>query len=297
MTRMIFWRRWHAWWNTSESIPARWLRAAHSALFGDMPVLAAGTALFAIVAMVPTLAAVVSIYSIVADPVEIESHLRSLQIVLPHDVVDFVGGQLLRQAERSNGTLGLQVAIAIAFATWSARTSAQALIDALNRAYRVRELRSSIHRLLLSIAMALATLVGLMVLFTTVVVLPGLLTVARLGGYDLVRVLRWPSLLGIVSCSLGLLYRYAPSPRQMGTERHIWPGAGTATILLVAVSWGLSLWVDNVANYEAFYGAFGSVIVILLWFYMSTIALVIGGFVNAELERHAGAPAADPSRY
>ncbi|MBV8761292.1 MAG: YihY/virulence factor BrkB family protein, partial [Deltaproteobacteria bacterium] len=52
-----------------------------------------------------------------------------------------------------------------------------------------------------------------------------------------------------------------------------------------------------VASYEAFYGAFGSVIVIVLWFYFSTMTLVIGGFFNAELERHSGAPAPDRSMY
>ena len=51
------------------------------------------------------------------------------------------------------------------------------------------------------------------------------------------------------------------------------------------------------SNYELFYGAFGSVIVIVLWFYLSTIALVIGGFVNAEIERHSGAPEPERSMY
>ena len=45
------------------------------------------------------------------------------------------------------------------------------------------------------------------------------------------------------------------------------------------------------------YGTFGSVVVVMLWFYLSVISLVLGGFVNAELERHAGAPAPDRSMY
>lgn len=284
---MTLWRRWQAWITTSESALAWWLRATHDALFGDMPVLAAGTALYAIVAMVPTLAAVVSIYSIAADPAEIQRHLRGLEAVLPHHVVDFVGEQLLRQAGRSHGTLGIQLGISIAFATSSARTSAQALIDSLNRAYRVRETRTALHTFGVTIAMALATLVGLMVLFTAVVALPGLITAAGLGGYDIVRIVRWPCLLAIVLGTLGLMYRYAPSPRPTKAGRRIWRGAAVATVALVAVSWGLSLWVDYAANFEAFYGAFGSVIVIVWWFYFSTIALIVGGLVNADLERRS----------
>ena len=75
------------------------------------------------------------------------------------------------------------------------------------------------------------------------------------------------------------------------------PGALVGTVMVLAVSIGLSQWVTRVASYDVVYGTFGSVVIVLLWFYFSTIALVVGGFVNAELERHAGAPAPDRSMY
>jgi membrane protein len=289
-----FLRRWHDWLLTSEAIAARWLRAAHDALFGDMPVLAAGTALFAILATVPTLAAVVGVYGLIADPREIHGHLSGLESVLPPEVVVFVGDQLERQAKRSTGEIGFAVATSIVVAVYSARGAARALIDALNRAYRVRERRHVVHKILISLAMASVTLVGLMVMFGIVVALPGILALFHLGGIGLVGWLRWPILMAVLYLALLLLYRYGPSPRPLGTERHLRPGALISTLLLVIVSWGLSQWVERVSHYELFYGAFGSVIVVLLWFYLSTISLVFGGFINAELERHAGAP--DPDR-
>jgi membrane protein len=290
-------RRWSDWWHASESVVARWLRAARWALLGEMPVLAAGTALFAIIAIVPTLAAAVSVYGIAADPHQIHDHLRGLETVLPVEVVGFLADQLERQASRSHGALGLQILTSVLIAVVSARASGKALIDALNRAYRVREQRPALVKLGISLAMAIATLLGVMVLLVVTVALPGIVATFDLQGYHLVRWLRWPLLLAVVFGSLVALYRFAPSPRPLGTERHNWPGALIATVLLMVVSWGLSEWVDRVATYEAFYGAFGSVLVVVLWFYLSTIALVLGGFVNAELERHAGAPAPDRSMY
>ena len=290
-------RSWVGWVRTSDAPVAHWLRAAHDALLGEMPVLAAGTALFAILATVPTLAAVVGVYGLVADPHEIHGHLRGLQTVLPSEVVTFVGDQLERQATRSSGELGFAVATSIFVAVYSARGAARALISVLNRAYRVRERRRGIHQILLSIAMALVTLVGLMLMFGVVVALPGIIALVHLRGFGLVRWLRWPMLMGILYAALVLLYRFGPSPRPLGTERHLWPGSLVATLLLVLVSWGLSQWVERVSDYALFYGAFGSVVVVLLWFYLSTIALVFGGFLNAELERHAGAPAPDRSMY
>jgi membrane protein len=133
-------------------------------------------------------------------------------------------------------------------------------------------------------------------MLAVIVALPALFALFSLDDYGIVHWLRWPVLMTVILGALMLLYRYAPSPRAI-TQRHLWPGALTSTLLLVVMSWALSLYVDRVANYDLWYGTFGSVVVVLLWFYLSTISIVLGGFVNAELERHSGAPAPDRSMY
>lgn len=290
------WQRWQNWYHASESALARWMRAAREALLGEMPVLAGGTALFAMFAVVPTLAAIVAVYGVVADPHDINSHLRGLEAVLPHNVVSFVTAELERQAQRSSSDLGFALIVSLVVAIWAARGAARALVDSLNRAYRVRERRRPLKRLGLTILMSAGTLLGLLLMFATIIALPIAFAVIGLDRWDLVSWLRWPALMSIVCVSLLLLYRYGPSPRSLG-ERHLWPGSLIATGLLVAASWGLSVWVDRIANYNLWYGAFGSVVVVMLWFYLSTMAIVVGGFVNAELERHSGAPEPDRSMY
>jgi membrane protein len=294
---VALWKQIQHWLTTSDSVFARWLRAAREALLGEMPVLAAGTAMFAIIATVPALAAVVAIYGIAVDPNEIERHLRGLQTVMPAQVIDFISGQLQRMARSNHGVLGFQIAGSLVGAMISARSSARSLIVSLNRAYRVRELRSGLRKFAMTLLMGVFTLIGLVVLFAILIALPSVVAAAGLKGYGLVRIFRWPLLLALVLVTLAGMYRFAPSPRPLGTVRHVWPGAGLATVLLVLVSWFLSVWVDNVASYDSVYGAFGSLIVIMLWFYLSTIALIIGGFVNGELERSSGAPAPDRSMY
>jgi len=254
---VAFWKQLQDWLDTNDSVFARWLRAAREALLGEMPVLAAGTAMFAIIATVPALAAVVAIYGIAVDPNEIERHLKGLETVMPAQVLAFISSQLERMARSNHGVLGFQIAGSLVGAMISARSSARSLIVSLNRAYRVRELRSALRKFAMTILMGVFTLIGLVVMFAILVALPSLVAAAGLKGYGLVRILRW----------------------------------------LVLVSWGLSVWVDNVASYDSVYGAFGSLIVIMLWFYFSTIALIIGGFVNGELERSSGAPAPDRSMY
>jgi membrane protein len=291
------WQRLRAWIDTSDAIVAHWLRAAREALLGEMPILAAGTALYAMFAVVPTLAAVVSLYSVVADPHEIQSHLQGLETVLPPDVLRFIARQLEEQSQRSSGELGLALGISVVLAVYASRGAANALIDSLNRAYRVRERRRPLHKLLVTISMAFWTLIGLMIMFGVVVALPGIFALLHLDDYTLVEWLRWPALLSVLLGTLIALYRFAPTPRPLGTKQHLWPGAAIASLLLVIVSIGLSLWVERVASYDVIYGTFGSVVVVMLWFYLSVLALVIGGFVNAELERHSGAPEPERSSY
>ncbi len=294
---MKFLHRWKSWVDTSDAIVAHWLRAAREALLGEMPILAAGTALFAIISTLPLLAAVVSIYGLVADPARIQSHLGGLATVLPPGVIEFLREQLQRQAQRSHGTIGIALAFSVVVAVFSSRGAARALIDSLNRAYRVRERRGNLHKFALTLLMAAGTMVGLLVVFVVVVALPGIFAAAGMDGYAVAEWVRWPILMAVLFGTLLALYRYAPSPRPLGTERHLWPGALLGTVVLVVVSIGLSQWVTKVAAYDVIYGTFGSVVVVLLWFYMSVVALVLGGFVNAELERHAGAPEPDRSMY
>lgn len=294
---MKLWQRGLAWIDSSDALVAHWLRAAREALLGEMPIMAGGTALFAMVAVVPTLAAVVALYGVIADPHEIQTHLQGLSTVLPPDVVRFIARQLEEQARGGHRELGFALAISVVLAVFASRSAARALIDSLNRAYRVRERRTPLHKLLVTIAMAAGTLVGLMLMFGIVVALPGIFALFHLDDYAVVQWLRWPALMGVIVVTLMLLYRFAPSPRPLGTKQHLWPGAAIGSLLLVIVSLGLSLWVDRVASYDVVYGTFGSVVVVMLWFYLSVISLVLGGFVNAELERHAGAPAPDRSMY
>jgi len=285
------------WLDTSDTIVAHWLRAGREALLGEMPILAGGTALFAVVSVVPILAACVAIYSLIADPTRIDTHLAGLQSVLPPQVVAFLADQLARKAASSQSELGIAVAVSVVVALWASRGAARALIDSLNRAYRVRERRGPVEKFLVTLAMAGGTLLGVLLMLVAVVALPAIFAVAGLEHYAVVQWLRWPALMSLTFGTLLALYRFAPSPRPLGTVRHLWPGAALATALLVIVSVGLSVWVDRVATYDLWYGAFGSAVVVLLWFYLSVIALVIGGFINAELERHAGAPAPDRSMY
>lgn len=268
-----------------------WLYAARFVFLGQGPVLAAGVALFALLATIPTLSVVVSLYSFVADAHDIRDHMLVLTRVLPRAVVEFLVTQLQRQAESSTGELSFRLIASLVLALYSARSTASALIEAINEAYRVHETRSTRMKVALTLGIASVTLVGILVTLIIFVVLPLLFAVLPgLRGFAaLVPLLRWPILFAVLMVAHAALFRVAPAPRAI-SHRTLWPGAFLSTVVWLLTSFGFSLWVENVADYGASYGTFASVIVVIMWFFLSVIAVLVGAFLNAELERRANAP-------
>ena len=100
------------------------------------------------------------------------------------------------------------------------------------------------------------------------------------------RILQWPLVFGLVASGIGLVYYFAPDVEQ----DFVWltPGSVTATLLWLAASLAFRLYVVNFGTYNQTYGAIGAVIVLLVWLYLSALAVIVGGELNAEIE-HASA--------
>lgn len=265
-----------------------WYRALRGVYATDAPVMAAGAALFALLAAIPGLAAIVVLYSLIADPGDIAAHLSGLEDVLPDEVLAFVVAQLEREASRETQTHGIALATTLLFALYSARGAVGALLAGLHHTYDIDNARSTLLHLLLTLAVAGSALVGMVALVAVVVALPAVVALLHLpdAARDLVVLLRWPVLLVVLTVGVAMLYRHGPSQRPHAARR-VWTGALVATALWLLASAGLSFWVGRVADYENVYGAFASVLVVILWFYLSALAILAGGLVNAELERDA----------
>jgi len=95
-------------------------------------------------------------------------------------------------------------------------------------------------------------------------------------------VLQWPLVFALVATAIGLVYYFAPDAEQDWSW--ITPGALVGTLLWVVVSLLFKVYIANFTDYNATYGAVGGVIVLLLWFYVSSLAILVGAELNAEIE-------------
>lgn len=270
----------------AKALSCVWKRVVHE----NLDILAGGVALFAILSFMPAIAATVAIYGLVADPADIHAQVAPLAGVIPGDVMAVVTSQMTRAVQADEGSLSWAFALSLAIAVLSALGGARAVIQGLNVVNRRTDSRSFLRQTGLALLLSLGGIMAVIVAVSLVVVLPAVLQFVRLDADTqlLVTVGRWPALFLLVACGLAVFYRLAPDEK---TSRIV-PGAIFATALWTVGSMLLSLYVSHVANYSA-YGAFGGVLVVVLWFYVSAFVVLLGATLNRELTLAANGLVAD----
>ncbi len=177
-------------------------------------------------------------------------------------------------------------------ALWVASSGFASLIDALNVAYDVPETRP--YWKTRSLAVLLTLVVGGLVVIGLGVTLLGPNFALRLSHHIHLSaifvkswpILRWIVIFATIVLAVECLYYLAPNVKQR--FRFTLPGAVIGVIAWIIISLGFGIYVREFANYNATYGALGGIIALMFWFYLSSIAILVGGEINAELLKAAG---------
>jgi membrane protein len=256
--------------------------------------LAAQLAYYFFLALFPAVLFVLAVASFFPLDNIIDNVITVLRPIVAGDVLTFLEDQLRRISNNDNGGV---LTLGILGALWSSSAAIVAIIGSLNRAYDIEEGRPWWKVRLTAIGLTLALAFFFLVSFTLVVIGPTIAErLASTFGLGAAfewswKILQWPFAFLLVSTAIGLIYYYAPDAEQ----EWVWitPGALIATLLWVLVSLGFKFYAANFADYNATYGAVGGVIVMMLWFYMSSLAILAGAELNAEIE-HASPYGKDP---
>lgn len=246
---------------------------------------AAGVAFYLLLALFPGLAAMVSLYGLVFDTSSIAGQMQFFSGLVPGDAMDLVLGQLEELTRQNNSTLSIGFLVGLGIALWSAHNGVVALFEAMNLAYAEDERRSFLHITLLSTAFTLAGMVVAAILAAAFAVLPAVMAVVFIPDRVelLMKLLRWPILLALIWGGTVLVYRYGPS-REDAKLRWLGPGTIFSTVAWLIASFGYSYYLENFADLNATYGTLGTFIGFMLWTWISTVILIVGAIINAELE-------------
>jgi len=191
------------------------------------------------------------------------------------------------------GILSLGAVLAL----WSASSAFAGLMNALNVAYGVRERRPWWKVRLLAIGLTIA-LSFFMILAFVLAVGSGPLAAwvaGLLGPYGGIALLvaNWLTALGAITLVIASVYHYCPDVDF--PWRWFSPGSVLFTLGFGATTVGFSYYVARFGSFDKTYGSLGAVIILLVWMYLLALFMLLGGEVNAYLDRQAEAEAADPA--
>ncbi|RAJ93286.1 YihY/virulence factor BrkB family protein [Aliidiomarina maris] len=269
---------WRGWYQIGQ-------RVANNVQKHNISLVAAGVALFVMLSIFPALNAAVVLYALVSSPEAIIAQLEPLRQILPQQAYDLLTEQLSSLADEAGVSLSWTLVLSIAVWFWVSRRGAKALITACNIIYEEHEKRPFWGLLLVSMLFTVIGILGFVALAALAIVLPIALNMVPMGESveTLLSTLRWPLLALIFILVLQSIYRFAPN-RKNAKWRWVSVGAVIATLCWLGASYGFTVYVQNFTNYNETYGAIGSVIVLILWFYISAFVVLLGAEINAEME-------------
>ena len=266
------------WWQVARR---GWRKASEH----QVPLLAAGVAFFGFLALFPALIAFTLIYGLFADPAQITEQAGPLLASLPPDASSLVTDQLQQLASAPREALGWGLALSIVVALWSASGGVGNLVTAVNIAYEEPKKRGFVKDKLLALGLTLGAVVFMALIITLVAGVPLVLELAGISGplRWVGEVVRWLLLAALIMLALAVLYRLAPD-RDAPKFRWVSVGALVATVLWLVASVGFSLYVTFFGNYAKTYGALAGVVVLMLWLWVTSYAILLGAHINAESE-------------
>jgi membrane protein len=248
----------------------------------NLTLVAAGVAFYAFLAFIPVLIVVVAVYGRVAEPSDIKDQVHGFASALPGAVERFISSQVEAVSGAGGAGVSITLIVALLLALWSASGGMAALLTGISLALASEEPDGFVKKRLRAIAFTLAAVVLLCLILFLVTALPPLMNEAGLGsaGRVAVGVLRWPVLLLVMVVSLGVIYRLAGDRSQKAWLGVITRGAFVGAVVWLVASAGFAVYAANFASYSKTYGTLASIVVVLLWLYLSALAVLIGAEVD-----------------
>jgi membrane protein len=269
-------------------------RTVREAIDDDVLSLSAQQAYYFFFSLFPAVLTLISIASFFPLANLTDEVIRTLGRVAPGDVLRIINDQITEISNRNNGGL---LTFAFLVTLWSSSGAMVSIINTTNAAYDITESRPlwkvRVVAALLTVGLAFFILVSV----ALVVVGPELAARAA----DALRVgpafawawtiLRWPIVFALVATGVATVYYFAPDAEQ----DWVWltPGAVLATVVWILTSIGLRMYLHVAGSFNETYGAIGAVMVLLLWFHLTAVAILLGAELNSEIE-HASPRGKDP---
>jgi membrane protein len=251
---------------------------------------AAALTYYGLLSLFPALIAMVSLIGIFGDPKSTTDSLTEIITEIgPGSAAETFKGPIESITE-SSGTAGIAFVLSIAVALWSASGYTGAFMRASNIIYEIPEGRPfwKLRPLQLLITFAMIVLMTLLAV-SLVLTGPVVSAVAEPLGIgstavDVWNIAKWPVMILVFLLMLAILYYASPNVKLRGFK-WVTPGSLVAIAVWIVTSALFAFYVSNFGSYDKTYGTLGGMIALLVWFWISNLAILFGHQLNAERER------------
>lgn len=271
-------RSWRDW--------CRILTTTVQALISDRgSIAAAGSAFYATLALFPAITTLLSIYGLVFNLANVEPQLRYLSGLLPAPAYALIAGRVHDLVTQTPKQLGLHLVIGSLVTFWSAATGTKSVLAALNVAYNVEEQRSFLRFQAVALSMTLAAMLVAVLGIAVLVFVPVVIDFIGLEAHasTLIHATGLGMLVCFVALSISVLYLVGPSRSRKSGQRIV-PGTAVATMLWLTASALLTFYVSHLSTFGSTYGPIAAVVGVMLWFWLTIYAVLLGAELNAQLE-------------
>jgi membrane protein len=252
---------------------------------------AAQLSYYFLLALFPLLLVMMALLGIFADQ---GTELRNNLIAYLGQVMPASAGELVHKTveELTNSAGAGKISFGLLATVWAASNGMGAISESLNAAYEVKETRPYWKTRLVAIgltaALALLIISALALLLYGFQIADTIAVKAGLGDVFTItwKIVQWPIVLFFILVGFNLIYYFAPDIKKQ-EWKWVTPGAAIGVALWLLISFGFKAYLSYFNSYSATYGSLGALIIMMLWFYFTGMAIMIGGEVNSEIENAA----------
>ena len=280
------------------------VRAAKKALADGITDLAAALAYYSFLAIPAVLLVAVGLFTLIASPDAITTLMEKIGTVAPSQTTELLGSSLRRLNQNQSSSVIMTI-VGFVLALWTTIGAMTSFMRALNRAYDREETRNFFRQRLVAVQMVVALGVAFLLIFGLLVLGPLMskwigqaLNIEGVVGW-IWWIAQWPVLIGGLLVAFAAVLYLGPNVEHPRWQ-FITPGSVVAVFVWLVASALFAVYTSMFGSYNKTWGSLAAVIVMLIWLWLTGLALLFGAEVNAEAERsrelRQGKPAEDQIR-
>lgn len=250
---------------------------------------AGGVAFYGFLAIFPAIFCIIFLWELFATDANAFVLLDFLSYLLPEQAFNVVADLLIQITEREKPASVWAAVISLLIALWSSSRAIDSLLLAVHLMYRNPYRRSLITQRLIALGFTLAGIIFVIFSFLLIGTVPPVLHALNLGGFAEVALLsvRWIIILILFAMGAYAFYFTSRKRLKTGDVRHrnkLLPGTLWASVIWLIASLAFSYALSSFVSYKEAFGSLGAIAALMMWLWLSALALLIGAEINTDFD-------------